>query len=47
MASLRRKEYVFFCNLEKIHFTEKIISKLVVGNNQVIQDAKAILTEQK
>jgi hypothetical protein len=29
------------------HFTEKIISKLVVENNQVIQDPKAILTEQK
>ena len=37
----------FFCNLEKKHFTEKIISKLVVENNQVIQDRKAILTEQK
>jgi hypothetical protein len=37
----------FFCNLEKKHFTEKIISKLVVENNQVIQDPKAILTEQK
>ena len=38
---------VFFCNLEKKHFTEKMISKLVVENNQVIQDPKAILTEQK
>ena len=35
---------VFFCNLEKKQFTEKIISKLVVENNQ---DRKAILTEQK
>ena len=46
MASLGRKEYLF-CNLEKKHFTEKIISKFVVENNQVIQDPKAILTEQK
>jgi hypothetical protein len=37
----------FFCNLEKKHFTEKLISKLVVENNQVIQDPKAILTVQK
>ena len=37
----------FFGNLEKKHFTEKIISKLVEENNQVIQDPKAILTEQK
>ena len=36
----------FFGNLEKKHFTEKIISKLVEENNQVIQDPKAILTEQ-
>ena len=46
MASFGRKEYLF-CNLEKKHFTEKIISKFVVENNQVIQDLKAILTEQK
>ena len=37
----------FFCNLEKKHFTEFFFSKLVVENNQVIQDPKAILTEQK
>ena len=36
----------FFGNLEKKHFTEKIISKLVEENNQVIQDPKVILTEQ-
>jgi hypothetical protein len=35
-----------FCNLEEKHFTETNISKLVVENNQVIQDAKATLTEQ-
>jgi len=46
MASRGGKEYLF-CNLEKKHFTEKMISKLVVENNQVIQDPKAILTEQK
>jgi hypothetical protein len=46
MASLGRKEYLF-CNLEKKHFTEIIISKLVVENNPVIQHPKAILTEQK
>ena len=47
-GKLREKGiFVFFCNLEKKHFTEKIISKLVVENNQVIQDPKAILTEQK
>jgi YHS domain-containing protein len=39
------KEYSF-CNLEKKHFTEKNFSKLVVENNRVIQDPKAILTEQ-
>jgi hypothetical protein len=39
MASLGRKEYIF-CNLEMKHFTEKIISKLVVENNQVIQHPK-------
>ena len=39
------KEYSF-CNLEKKHFTEKKFSKLVVENNRVIQDPKAILTEQ-
>jgi hypothetical protein len=36
----------FFCNLEKKHFTEIFFSKLVVENNQVIQDPKVILTEQ-
>jgi hypothetical protein len=47
MASREGKEYAVFYNLEKKHFTEKNISKLVVENNQVIQDPKAILTEQK
>jgi hypothetical protein len=42
MASLGRKEYIL-CNLEMKHFTEKIISKLVVENIQVIQHPKAIL----
>ena len=43
-GKLKEKEIlVFFCNLEKKHFTEKIISKLVVENNQVIQHPKAIL----
>jgi hypothetical protein len=36
----------FFCNLEKKHVTEIFFSKLVVENNQVIQDPKVILTEQ-
>ena len=47
MASRGGKEYPFLHNLEEKHFTEKIISKLVVENNQVMQDRKAILTEQK
>ena len=47
MASREGKEYAVFYNLEKKHFTEKNISKLVVENNQVIQDPKAILTVQK
>ena len=37
----------FFCNLEKKHYTEKIISKLLLEGNQVIQDPNAILREQK
>ena len=36
-----------FYNLEKKHFTEIFFSKFVVENNQVIQDPKAILTEQQ
>ena len=42
-----REKGIPFYNLEKKHFTEKIISKFVVENNQVIQDPKAILTEQQ
>ena len=42
-----REKGIPFYNLEKKHFTEKILSKFVVENNQVIQDPKAILTEQK
>ena len=38
---------VFFFYLEKKDFTVKHISKLVVESNQVIQDPKTILTEQK
>jgi hypothetical protein len=39
--------YLSHIHIQKKHFTEKIISKLIVENNQVIQDPKAILTEQK
>ena len=39
--------YPFFFYLEKKHFAVKHISKLVVESNQVIQDPKTILTEQK
>ena len=42
-GKLREKGIYFFCNLEMKHVTEKIISKLVVENNQVIQHPKAIL----
>jgi hypothetical protein len=46
MASRGERNTRFFYNLEKKHFTAKHISKWVVENNQVIQDPKAILTEQ-
>ena len=46
-GKLRGRKNPFYCKLEKTHFTEKIIAKLVVENSQVFQDPKATLTEQK
>ena len=37
----------FFCNLEKKHYTEKTISRVMTDDNQIIQDPKQILEEQK
>lgn len=37
----------YFCNLEKRHYTEKTIPKLVDKNGQEINDIKGILKEQK
>ena len=35
----------YFCNLEKRHFTEKLIPKLIVENNE-ITDLSQIIKEQ-
>ena len=37
----------YFCNLEKRHYNEKIIPKLIVGDGQEINDQFLILNEQK
>ena len=37
----------YFCNLEKRHFSEKIIPKLIDENGKEIFDQREILNEQK
>jgi hypothetical protein len=37
----------YFCNLEKRHFTEKVISKLILDNGIKITNEDDILTQQK
>ena len=37
----------YFCNLEKQHYQEKIISKLIDSNGQEIKETNKILNEQK
>ena len=37
----------YFCNLEKRHYTEKIIPKLIIGNNKEIYKIEDILKAQK
>ena len=37
----------YFCNLEKRHFTEKIIPKLILNNGTEITNQADILKEQK
>ena len=37
----------YFCNLEKRHFTEKTIPKLILDDNSEITDQNSILKEQK
>jgi hypothetical protein len=46
-ASRRGKCTIYFCNLEKRHFNEKIITKLIEENGEEIVDQFIILEKQK